>query len=300
MGIAPTRILPEPDAAEAAPTDDAPRRAELRAFLMSRRARLHPADVGLPETARRRTPGLRREEVAQLAGLSTEWYTLFEMAKDTGVSRRTIDAVATALRLSPAEQRHLHVLVTGSAQAPLSSDEYVDPSLRDVLDGYQTGPAMLLNARMDVVAENALATAIFGNLAASAEFERNWLYYLFSNHHHIDDWEEQARQLTATFRATLCEHATDAAYSRLLEKLLATSETFRRFWEEHDVSVLDDVPPLKMQHPMYGPLHFRMRVLAQPGAANAFYCCFLIPDDGTAALPAFRQLREGLDLRVLA
>ena len=134
---------------------------------MSRRARLRPSDVGLPETARRRTPGLRREEVAQLAGLSTEWYTMFEMAKDTGVSQRTIDAVASALRLTPAEHRHLQQLATGVI-APISANHIVDPTLRDVLNGYATGPAMLLNVRMDVVAANPLATAIFGDLAHRA------------------------------------------------------------------------------------------------------------------------------------
>ena len=230
---------------------------------MSRRARLRPADVGLPDTARRRTPGLRREEVAQLAGLSTEWYTLFEMAKDTGVSQRTLDAVSTALKLTPAEQKHLYQLATGTLPA-IAPDQTVDPTLRDVLDGYHTGPAMLLNVRMDVVAANPLA-------------------------------ESQARELTATFRASLCEHANDPAYSRLLNKLLETSETFRRFWAEHDVGELEDVPPLTMTHPTYGPLRFTMRVLAQPGATNAFYCCFLVPDEPTTNAPAYRDLRRSLE-----
>jgi transcriptional regulator with XRE-family HTH domain len=261
---------------------------------MSRRARLRPADVGLPDTARRRTPGLRREEVAQLAGLSTEWYTLFEMAKDTGVSQRTLDAVSTALKLTPAEQKHLYQLATGTLPA-IAPDQTVDPTLRDVLDGYHTGPAMLLNVRMDVVAANPLAVAIFGDLAAAPDFQQNWLWYLYENHHMIGEWESQARELTATFRASLCEHANDPAYSRLLNKLLETSETFRRFWAEHDVGELEDVPPLTMTHPTYGPLRFTMRVLAQPGATNAFYCCFLVPDEPTTNAPAYRDLRRSLE-----
>jgi transcriptional regulator with XRE-family HTH domain len=283
-----------PDSVARSPEDDSKRRAELRAFLMSRRARLRPADVGLPETARRRTPGLRREEVAQLAGLSTEWYTMFEMAKDTGVSHRTIEAVATALRLTPAEQKHLFQLATGALPA-YSRDQDVDPTLRDVLDGYHAGPAMLLSVRMDVVAANRLAVAIFGDLAAAAGFEKNWLWYLYQNHHIIGEWESQARELTATFRATMCEHANDPDYTRLMNTLLETNDTFRRFWNEHDVSELEDAPPLTLAHPTYGPLRFTMRVLAQPGAANAFYCCFLVPDEATTASPAFRELRRSLE-----
>jgi hypothetical protein len=294
MGIAATRIAAGPETAVLDPEDDAKRRRELRAFLMSRRARLRPADVGLPDTARRRTPGLRREEVAQLAGLSTEWYTLFEMAKDTGVSQRTLDAVSTALKLTPAEQKHLYQLATGTLPA-IAPDQTVDPTLRDVLDGYHTGPAMLLNVRMDVVAANPLAVAIFGDLAAAPDFQQNWLWYLYENHHMIGEWESQARELTATFRASLCEHANDPAYSRLLNKLLETSETFRRFWAEHDVGELEDVPPLTMTHPTYGPLRFTMRVLAQPGATNAFYCCFLVPDEPTTNAPAYRDLRRSLE-----
>jgi MmyB-like transcription regulator ligand binding domain len=293
MGITATRLSAGPDGATLSAEDDAKRRQELRAFLMSRRARLRPADVGLPETARRRTPGLRREEVAQLAGLSTEWYTLFEMAKDTGVSQRTIEAVSTALKLTPAEHKHLFQLATGTLPA-INPDHTVDPTLREVLDGYNRGPAMLLNVRMDVVAANPIAIAVFGDLAAAPGYEKNWLWYLYQNHALIGEWESQARELTATFRASMCEHANDAAYTNLLNRLLETSETFRRIWNDHDVAQLEDVPPLALAHPAYGPLHFTMRVLAQPGATNAFYCCFLVPDDATSASPAFKKLRESL------
>jgi MmyB-like transcription regulator ligand binding domain/Helix-turn-helix domain len=294
MGITATRLAEGPEPAVLTIEDDAKRRQELRAFLMSRRARLKPSDVGLPDTPRRRTPGLRREEVAQLAGLSTEWYTLFEMAKDTGVSQRTIEAVSSALRLTPAEQKHLHQLATGTLPA-ISPDQTVDPTLLDVLDGYHTGPAMLLNVRMDVVAANRLAVAIFGDLAAAPEFEKNWLWYLYEHHHMVGEWESQARELTATFRASQCAHANDPAYIRLMNRLLETSETFRRYWNEHDVGKLEDVPPLTLAHPVLGPLRFTMRVLAQPGATNAFYCCFLVPDAATSTAPAYSALRRSLE-----
>jgi hypothetical protein len=283
MGIAATRI-------SVARTDEADRRRVLRAFLMSRRARLQPADVGLPETLRRRTPGLRREEVAQLAGLSTEWYTLFEMAKDTGVSQRTIDAVAGALRLTPAEHKHLQLLATGVLPDVLPASE-VDPTLRAVLDGYNYGPAMLLNVRMNVVAANALAVKIFGDLPAADGYEGNWLWYLFTHHAMIEEWEVQARELTATFHGSMCEQFKDPECQALLKRLLESSETFRRFWNENNVSQLDQVPPLALTHPAYGLLRLTMRVLAQPNANNPFYMCFLVPDEATAQSEPFRRLR---------
>jgi hypothetical protein len=283
------------DAPEARLSDDSSRRAALRAFLMSRRARLQPSDVGLPETARRRTPGLRREEVAQLAGLSTEWYTMFEMAKDTGVSKRTIDAVATALKLTPAEHKHLQLLATGELPSiAIAPADAVDPTLRSVLDGYSTGPAMLLNVRMDVVAANPIAVAIFGDLAAAPGYQKNWLWYLFQNHDMIGEWESQARELTATFRGSMCEHANDPAYIAVMNQLLETSETFKRYWNEHDVAGLEDAPPLSLTHPVYGSLRFTMRVLAQPGATNPYYVCFLVPDDATSASAAMKKLRASV------
>lgn len=265
---------------------------------MSRRARLKPADVGLPETGRRRTPGLRREEVAQLAGLSTEWYTLFEMAKDTGVSQRTIDAIASALRLTAAEHRHLQVLATGVLpDVPLVFE--VDSTLRAVLNGYSYGPALLLNMRMDVVAANELAVTIFGDLAAVGGHKGNWLWYLFANHAMIDEWEAQAREVTATFHGSMCEHFQDPEYQALLARLLESSESFRRFWDEHDVSQLDQVPPLALNHPALGKLRFTMRVLAQPSATNPYYVCFLVPDDATAHADVFRTLRRAATAAVL-
>jgi hypothetical protein len=275
-GIGPTRLPAGGDL-------EVERRQVLRAFLMSRRARLRPVDVGLPATARRRTPGLRREEVAQLAGLSTEWYTLFEMAKDLRVSTRTIDAVAKALRLNEAETHHLHILVSGDLprQAPTATGEDVDPTLLAVLDGYTAGPAMLLNTRMDVIAANRLAGSVFGGLVQAADDGKNWLWYLYTNHEQISEWETQARQVAATFRGVFCQHATDQSYAELVRRLLAVSEPFRAYWESHDVSRLDESLPLTIKNAAYGTLRFAMQVLAQP-SATTMYCCFLIPDDESA------------------
>ena len=275
-GIAPTSLTGGGDF-------ETERRQVLRAFLMSRRARLQPGDVGLPETARRRTPGLRREEVARLAGLSTEWYTLFEMAKDLRVSTRTVEAVAKALRLNEAETRHLHDLVSGNLprQAPTATCEDVDATLLAVLNGYTAGPALLVNTRMDVIAANRLTGLVFGDLVHAADYGKNWLWYLYTNHEQISEWETQAHQVTATFRGAYCQHATDESYAELVRRLLAVSEPFRAYWESHDVSRLDESLPLTIENAAYGTLRFAMQVLAQPGATT-MYCCFLIPDDVSA------------------
>jgi MmyB-like transcription regulator ligand binding domain/Helix-turn-helix domain len=250
---------------------------------MSRRARLQPADVGLPETARRRTPGLRREEVAYLAGLSAEWYTLFEMAKDLRVSTRTVDAVAKALRLNEIETRHLHGLVSGDVpqQAPTATGADVDPAMLAVLDGYTAGPAMLLNARMDVIAANRLADSVFPELIHGGADNKNWLWYLYATHERMSAWETQARQVAATLRGVFCQHATDQSYAELVNGLMAVSEPFRAFWDSHDVSVIDEPLPLTIEHAAYGTLRFTMQLLGQPGDAT-MYCCFLIPDDVSA------------------
>jgi hypothetical protein len=250
---------------------------------MSRRARLQPADVGLPETARRRTPGLRREEVALLAGLSAEWYTLFEMAKDLRVSTRTVDAVAKALRLNEIETRHLHGLVSGEVpqQAPTATGADVDPALLAVLDGYTAGPALLLNARMDVIAANRLAGSVFGNLIHAGDDNKNWLWYLYANHDRISESETQARQVAATLRGVFCQHAADGSYAELVNRLMAVSEPFRTFWDSHDVSGLDEALPLTIEHAAYGTLRFTMLLLGQAGGATT-YCCFLIPDEVSA------------------
>jgi hypothetical protein len=250
---------------------------------MSRRARLQPADVGLPETARRRTPGLRREEVAHLAGLSAEWYTLFEMAKDLRVSTRTVDAVAKALRLNEVETRHLHGLVSGDVpqQAPTATGADVDPAMLAVLDGYTAGPAMLLNTRMDVIAANHLAGSVFRDLIHATADNKNWLWHLYANHERISEWETQARQVAATLRGVFCQHATDQSYADLVNRLTAVSEPFRAFWDSRDVSLPDESLPLTIEDPAYGTLRFTMRLLGQPGGAT-MYCCFLIPDNVTA------------------
>jgi len=289
MGIAATRVP-----AEAAFPEDG-RRQAVRAFLMSRRARLRPSDVGLPETARRRTPGLRREEVAQLAGLSAEWYTHFEMAKaGGGFSARTVDAVARALRLNSAETRYLHGLVAETVLGDGTAAGVADPTLLEVIDGYRTGPAFVLNARMDVLAGNRFAAAVFGDLAGAAGDERNWLWFLEAHRHAIEDWELHARQAAATFRGSICEHAADATTGAFVERLLAASEVFRRTWFEHEVGAFDDAPPLAIAHPELGRLRFKLRVLSQ-SAPPTTHCWFLIPDDATTASAAYTRLRRDLE-----
>lgn len=273
---------------------DAERKRELRAFLMSRRARLRPVDVGLPAIGRRRAPGLRREEVAELAGLSTAWYTMFEMAKETRVSRKTLDGIARALKLSPSETRHLYVLADAVTPAPVDRErQAADPVIRLILDGYRLGPALLLNDRTDVLAQNDIAVALFGDVSAAPGYARNWLWLLFADRLIVANWEEQARSLAAMFRATYCEHAAEPDYRELLDELLRTSDAFGRYWVEHDVTPLEAARPLVLEHPVYGELRFAFRALPVASESHA-RCCFLVPDDTTLHAAAYAQLLQSL------
>ena len=154
------------------------RKRELRAFLMGRRGRLTPQDVGLPGTRRRRAPGLRREEVAALAGVSTAWYTAFEMAKDHRVSANTIDAIAKALRLSPIEVRHLYVLAGGHSHGNVRpSGNAAD--LRRFLYKYLL-PGDDLGKRIICVAMNDAAVELF-DASQKEGLTGNWVWRLFAN-----------------------------------------------------------------------------------------------------------------------
>src|SRR5690606_31653330 len=160
------------------------RRKEIAGFLRSRRARLKPEQIGLPRGARRRTPGLRREEVAALAGVSTEWYTWLEQARDVRASEAVLNQIAAALRLEPGETHHLLTLA-GYGRDGLrnggSAPERISPALQRLLDELEPCPAWVLGERWDFLCWNRGATIIWGDPAASRGIERNALYQIFMN-----------------------------------------------------------------------------------------------------------------------
>jgi transcriptional regulator with XRE-family HTH domain len=220
-------------------------RRELADFLKSRRNRLSPAAFGLPPGRRRRAPGLRRAEVAALAGIGLTWYTSLEQGKDIQVSTSFLDNLARALRLSAAERSHLFALA--QHRSPPSPSSPLDlplatHSLQALLDAIES-PAYARTSRFDVVAWNSANTKMFGNFAAIPPGERNVIRLMFARTYHrrtMPDWDADARALVAKFRMNFGQAAEAAAFQSLIAELHAVSVDFRRLWAEHDVSDLGE------------------------------------------------------------
>ncbi len=216
------------------------RRAELADFLRRRREDLKPQDVGLPGGGRRRTPGLRREEVAMLAGVGTTWYTWLEQGRDVRASLDVLEAICRALRLTPAE-RH-HVLLLGRAEEPppcKSASERVSPALRRLIENLGTNPAFVLGRRYDYLAYNRATCAVFGDLDAVPRGKRNhiWLHFMDPRRREmLPDWERNGRLLVAKFRADSALHLGDPEFEQLIRALRQSSPEFCKAWKRHEVA----------------------------------------------------------------
>lgn len=181
------------------------RRQELADFLRTRRARLLPTRLGLPEGVRRRTPGLRREEVAQVAGLSTTWYTWLEQGRDVHVSAQVLESLARTFHLDADEKAHLFLLATQPSALDMGDvQETVTQSLRRILDQMGTNPAYIRGQRWDILAWNQAACTVLGNFCQMPADARNTVYRFFCNpavKHLYVDWENLARAVSCECRA---------------------------------------------------------------------------------------------------
>ena len=215
------------------------RRHEFGAFLRTRREKLTPASVGLAEGFRRRTPGLRREEVALLAGVGTTWYTWLEQGRDVRPSAEVLSALADALKLDPAERRHLFVLNDRPPpETQPAGPERVEDSLRRMLESLTSQPSYVLGRRWDVLAWNRAAERLFGDYGRLTGDERNIMHMVFANAAHrrlLVDWEELAPVSLAMFRADSARYAGDPDFERLIATLMKSSREFRKWWPRHEV-----------------------------------------------------------------
>src|SRR3954464_1405021 len=212
-------------------------RNELSDFLKSRRARLSPDAVGLPNGTRRRAPGLRREEVASLAGVGLTWYTWFEQGREIRVSPDFLENVSRALRLSGAERRHLFVLLNQDTTAASIPERKVSPALQRILDGMPSRPAYIRTARWDVIAWNKAATRLFDFHRRPPE-ERNLVRLMFVDPEFrtmVPNWPKAAPIMLAKFRSDYARYRGDPLMDALVSEMQQRSPEFRQLWRRHDV-----------------------------------------------------------------
>ncbi|WFF03132.1 helix-turn-helix transcriptional regulator [Micromonospora sp. WMMD964] len=274
------------------------RRAELAAFLRTRRARLRPAEVGLPEGERRRTPGLRRQEVAQLAGMSIDYYIRLEQGRGPHPSRQVLASMARALLLSRDEREYLFRLAGENPPPTRGPSREVPSGLRHLLDAMTETPAYLVDAAYHVLAWNRLATYFVGDLATVPDADRNMIRWTFRQPATGGRWNDAetlrfVRGTVADLRAAYGRYPADPAIRELVTELLGTSSRFAQLWAEHDVAERRPVVK-RVPHPELGPLEFECRVLHVQETDQRMIV--YVPEPGSATQAAFRRIAERVDL----
>lgn len=242
-----------------APPPSEQRRAELSDFLRQRRAQLAPEDSGIdPGSGHRRTPGLRREEVAQLAGVGLSWYTWLEQGRDIHPSPQVLDALARVLQLDTGERAHLFHLAR--TELPLATRGYLDtapPELVALVDELAPHPAYLLGPRADVLAWNRGASAIIGDPTRAPDGRVNALWWLFTqSERRTAQIDETARNMLARFRAEHARRIGDPDFAALIEALECESAMFRELWPQHEV-LTGQLGTKVIEHPLLGTLRLR-------------------------------------------
>jgi transcriptional regulator with XRE-family HTH domain len=251
-------------------------RAELAGFLRARRARVTPQGAGLPATGRRRTPGLRRQEVAQLAGMSVDYYIRLEQGRGPRPSRQVLSALARALMLTADERDYLFRMAQEAPPPPARPSREITPGIRHLLDGMPATPAYVVDAAYNVLAWNQLAVHFIGRLAGQAD--RNMIRWTFRRPAEHPAWSDEdfmrfTRATVADLRAGYAAYPGDPGIEAVVTEMLALSAQFADMWAAHEVEVRG--PMLKrVDHPQAGPLEFECQVLriAEGGQRLIAYC----------------------------
>ena len=265
-------------------------RDELAAFLRARRARVSPRDAGLPEVGRRRTPGLRRQEVAQLAGMSIDYYIRLEQGRGPQPSRQVLSAVARALMLNRDERDYLFRMAGEATPQPVRPSREITPGIRHLLDSMPATPAYVVDAAYNILAWNPLAIHFIGDLGGHAD--RNMIRWTFRRTPTDVMWSDEhflrfTRATVADLRANYARYPGDPEIDSLVSEMLALSPQFAEMWDEYEVEVRG--PMLKrVSHPQAGPLEFECQVLhiAETGQRLIAYCAA----PGSPTESAFIQL----------
>jgi transcriptional regulator with XRE-family HTH domain len=269
-------------------------RAELGAFLRSRRERLSPEDLGLAPGPRRRTPGLRREEVAQHAGVSVTWYTWLEQGRSINASAQVLDAVARTLHLDPAEQRHIHRLAGLKTPLPGECLKPLEPEVQKILDALTPMPAAVYNGRYDALAWNDAYAALFPGVTDAPPDERNAVWQMFTSRACCCPFvhrEAEQAGMVANLRGSFARHVGDPVWTAFIERLADASPEFARMWAGHDVA--EPGPRLKlMSHPEVGQFRVMVTVMGlTPGADIRVHVYSAVDDTDQVGLD--RMLAEG-------
>ena len=252
-------------------------RTQLSEFLKSCRGRLSPTDVGLPETRRRRTPGLRREDVAALAGVSLTWYTWLEQGREVRASERVLENISTTLRLTNDERDYLFTLVQ-SRPAPLASSSCAEApqSVIRMIDSLNV-PALIMTMRWDVIAWNAMVSATFRDYAKLPAGGRNLLKILMTDplyQHNSADYDAMARRVLSKVRVDYSQAAGDPTFDALIEEMIRICPIFARLWNSTEISARSEGKHV-FPHPRVGGIAFEHTSYSVEGAPKLRLVVFI-------------------------
>ena len=259
-------------------------RRELAEFLRSRRRQVDPRVAGVPGGGPRRTPGLRREEVALLSGVSHTWYTWLEQGRDIRPSRQVVDALARTLRMSPAE--HEYVLrLTGHGAAPAGAAEGMPAHVQRLLDALGPSPAYAITAGWTIAGWNRAYERLYPGVAAVPPAERNLLWLVFTDpavRRLLADWAGDSRRFLTQFRAEVGPRLADPGVVDLVTRLQAASPHFRAGWASHDVDRFSSAER-RFEHPEVGTLRLEHHQLAPSDAPGLQLVVYTAAEGGDAA-----------------
>jgi transcriptional regulator with XRE-family HTH domain len=266
--------------------------SELGAFLRTRRARVTPEQTGLtPAPTRRRVPGLRREEVAQLAGVSVDYYVQLERGRKIHASEPVLDAIARALCLTDDERAHLHTLVRSRPRPRPLPPQRVRPALYQILESMTEFPALVVGRRTDILATNRMARALYTDFDSMPHRERNMARFIFLDDGArtlYDDWEGIARTSVAALRLYAGDHPHDPRLAELVGELSVRDPDFRTWWADHDVQ-RRTYGSKRFHHPIAGDLTLRYEALAVTGDPDQILGVYT-PEPGSTSEESLRLL----------
>jgi transcriptional regulator with XRE-family HTH domain len=247
------------------------RRSELARFLRTRRERISPDQVGLPVGKRRRTPGLRREELALLAGVGATWYTWLEQGRDITVSVPVLESLARVLQLGKDERTHLFILAREQLPAtPFPAEDKVDPALQLILDTMGVYPAYVICPSWNIISWNEAACQVYADFSTMSPRERNFLWFLFTDQRprtRLVDWEGNAQQALASFRISTQRYIGETWLTEMITDLNEVSPEFREWWPRYDVQGCNS-SQIRLNHPRVGSLTLQatsFQLAGQPG-----------------------------------